>query len=279
MAFGKLNKSQKAKLALTSKSSDEEVRKAFRPVRKALLPDVRPTWRLREIAKTLPHELKLVKDKSRIKADIFVIYETDDQFLPSEKELKHMIKFTKDQLAAMTKAKADPNMLKNVKHSLDQHKKKLKEFKTKGNSKPRYTKYTNAQIVKMLQSPEMLELLNDANQFLTPEVTPEAKFNFKVSRIQSVKKMSNAWLKKRDLFPDIFSKVSIYRISCTLIVNTSPKKTFTTSNVLSHISNSLHWDFHINFNIGKQLTRNFKRHVYRGTFYFSHASVNIDHLL
>ena len=271
MAFGKLTKSQKAKLALTSKSSDDEVRKAFR----AGLRDVRPTWRLREIAKTLRHGLKLVKDKSRIKADIFIIYDADDQFLPSEKEIKLMIKFTKDQLAAMTKAKADPNMLKNVKDSLDQHKKMLKEFKTKGNSKPRYTKYTNAQIVKMLQSPEMLELLNDANQFLTPE----AKFNFKVSRIDSVKKMSNAWLKKRDLFPDIFSKASIYRISCTLIINTSPKKTFTTSHVLSYISSILHWDLHINFNIGERLTRNFKRHVYRGTFYISHASVNIDHLL
>lgn len=273
MVFGKLTKADKAKLALTSKSTDEEVRKAYKSGLPIKWKDTRPVWRLREFAKLRAQELSLVGNKSKLKVDLFVLYDTEDQYLPAEKEIKEAIKFTKHQLKLMEKSKWEPHFIENVKFHLENYKKQLKEFKEVGNSKPRYSKYSQKQITAMLQSPEMFELLGEASKMAQHK---KSKYKFQFTKINSVVKMSKAWLTKRDLWPDGYPKAQVFKVSCTITLAASPKKQFVAWKVIEDISRVFMLDFNSKISTVKHLTQNFKRRVYRGQLLPMSLSTNID---
>lgn len=223
MQFGKLSKAEKAQLSLTSKSTDEQVRKAFGS-------NPQPIWYLRESAKLLPNELKLVKHKQKIKLDVFVGYDTNDQFTTDKKS--------------------------------------------------KYTKYTHAQIIKMLQHPSMIQCLNDAAEMASQKQPQKIKLQFGPSSIKKLHKMSMAWMKKRGM--DVIDpKSPIFRVSCIATVQNPIKTKTNTKTTAQDLVNrsfgtTLLYDFPVVHHLSDRLTKHFKHRKYRGTLYFLTASVSID---
>lgn len=217
--YGKLDKTDKAILALNNKSSDEEVKQAFSG--KLFRND--PIWQLREHAKIAKTELKLVRNKSRIRFDIFVPYETDDQYFIGQRRT----------------------------------------------AKPRYSKFSDASIIKMLESREMVKLLN---KYVIKN--PKRNYNFELrftpSSIKKVQAMSQKWIRERGyLLLSNYKKV--FRIQCTAIVEASPKFRQTQKTILNALQSSF-W-FQIGYNIMDHLRHQKK---YRGELSLQKVTVPID---